>query len=158
MRIAGLDVGSRTIGVALSDPLGYTAQPDHVIRRQGTRADVTRLVAWCREREVEELVVGLPLELDGQEAQRARRVRVLVDALTEAFDGPVHLWDERFSTAEAQRAMLEGDASRKKRKQSIDMVAAALILDGFLTHRRREATEGASARESAADESHDQEE
>lgn len=143
VRIAALDVGSRTIGVALSDPLGLTAQPDHVIARKGTRQDVAALLAWCREREVEELVVGLPLELDGREAHRARRVRILHEALCAAFDGPVHLWDERLTTAAAERALLEADLSRKRRKQSIDKVAAALILQGFLDHRAREVAEAA---------------
>lgn len=139
MRIAALDVGSRRIGVALSDPLGYTAQPDHVMERKGTRADVATLLAFCAAREVTELVLGLPLELDGTEAQRARRVRVLFDALAAAFPGPVHFWDERLTTVAAERAMLEGDASRRRRRQSIDMVAAALILQAFLEHRRQEA-------------------
>jgi len=145
VRIAALDVGSRRIGVALSDPLGYTAQPDHVLDRQGTKADVARLLAFCAEREVEELVVGLPLELDGTEAQRARRVRVLYDALVAAFSGPVHLWDERLTTVAAERAMLEGDVSRSRRRQSIDMVAAALILQGFLDHRSQAAAREADA-------------
>ncbi|MDY0002752.1 MAG: Holliday junction resolvase RuvX [Polyangia bacterium] len=139
MRIAALDVGSRRIGIALSDPLGYTAQPDHVMERRGTRADVASLLAFCAERGVTELVLGLPLELDGTEAQRARRVRVLFDALVSLFAGPVHLWDERLTTVAAERVMLEADLSRRRRKQSIDMVAAALILQGFLDHRRLQA-------------------
>lgn len=136
MRIAALDVGSRTIGVAVSDSLGITAQPSHVIRRRGTRADVADVVAWCSEHEVTTLVVGLPLELDGSEAHRARRVRVLVDALTEAYDGDVQMWDERLTTVAAERALLEADVSRRKRKLYVDKVAAALILQGYLDFRR----------------------
>jgi putative Holliday junction resolvase len=140
VRIAGLDVGSRTIGVALSDPLGLTAQPDHVWARQGTRADVAALLAFCGEREVTEIVVGLPLELDGQEGRRARIVRGFAAALAEAFGGPVHLWDERMSTVAAERTLLEADLSRRKRKRHVDKLAAALILQGYLDHRRQEAS------------------
>jgi putative pre-16S rRNA nuclease len=134
MRIAGLDVGSKTIGVALSDVLLLTAQPAFVLARRGTRADVAELMAWCIGKDVEELVVGLPLELDGREGHRVRRVRVLVVALEEAFDGPVHLWDERMSTRAAQSVLLEADVSRQKRKQHVDKIAAAIILQGYLDY------------------------
>ncbi len=141
VRIAALDVGSRTIGVAISDPLTITAQPSHVISREGTKKDVATLLAWCHKEQVTELVVGLPLELDGSEAHRARRVRVLYDALCEAFDGPVRLWDERMTTVAAERVLLEADVSRRKRKQHVDKLAATLILQGFLDHRGAAASE-----------------
>jgi len=136
MRIAGLDVGSKTIGVALSDTLHITAQPEFVLARRGTKADVAQLVAWCTKQDVSELVVGLPLELDGREAHRARRVRVLVVALAKAFDGPVHMWDERMSTRAAEQVLLEADLSRQKRKQHVDKVAASFILQGYLDWRK----------------------
>jgi putative Holliday junction resolvase len=132
MRIAGLDVGSKTIGLALSDELLITAQPAIVLARRGTGADVEQLVAWSAEHGVAELVVGLPLELSGREGHRARRVMVLVEALTDAFDGPVHLWDERMSTRAAERVLLEADLSRRKRKQHVDKIAASFILQGYL--------------------------
>lgn len=137
MRFAGLDVGSRTIGVAVSDVLGLTAQPGYVHARRGTRADVAAIVSFCREQGVEEIVVGLPLEMDGREAHRARRVRVFVDGLSAEFDGAVHLWDERLTTVAAERTLLEADMSRRKRKQHVDKLAAALILQGFLDYRQR---------------------
>ena len=140
MRIAGLDVGSKTIGVALSDELLITAQPSHVLARQGTGPDVEVLLAWCAEREVTEVVVGLPLELNGRQGHRAKRVQVLVSALAARFEGPVHLWDERFSTAGAQRVLLEADMSRRKRKQTVDKLAAAIILQGYLDWRQRDST------------------
>ncbi len=136
MRIAGLDVGSKTIGVALSDDLLFTAQPVYVLKRRGTKADVAELMAWGAEHEVAEVVVGLPLELDGREGHRARRVRVLADALDQAFDGPIHMWDERMSTCAAEQVLLEADLSRKKRKQHVDKVAASFILQGYLDWRR----------------------
>ncbi len=135
MRIAGLDVGSKTIGVALSDTLLLTAQPSFVLARRGTRADVAKLMSWCAGESVQELVVGLPLELDGREGHRVRRVRVLVVALEKAFDGPVHLWDERMSTRAAESVLLEADLSRRKRKLHVDKIAAAIILQGYLDYR-----------------------
>lgn len=136
MRIAGLDVGSKTIGVALSDDLLLTAQPVYVLSRRGTKADVAELMTWSAAHEVDELVVGLPLELDGREGHRVRRVRVLVDALREAFAGPVRLWDERMSTRAAEQVLLEADLSRRKRKQHVDKIAASFILQGYLDWRR----------------------
>ncbi|MFH2005129.1 MAG: Holliday junction resolvase RuvX [bacterium] len=135
MRIAGLDVGSKTIGVALSDELLLTAQPAFVLARRGTTRDVERILDWCEEQEVAELVVGQPLELDGRIGHRARRVQVLVDALQGRFSGAVHVWDERMSTREAQRVLLEADLSRRKRKLTVDKVAAAIILQGYLDWR-----------------------
>ena len=132
VRIAGLDVGSKTIGVALSDELLLTAQPAFVLSRRGTKRDVEQLVDWCTEQDVRELVVGLPLELDGRQGHRARRVQVFVDALRERFVGAVHHWDERMSTREAERVLLEADLSRRKRKLAVDKVAAAIILQGYL--------------------------
>ena len=136
MRIAGLDVGSKTIGVAVSDTLYLTAQPEFVLARRGTKADVAQLMVWCAEHEVSEIVVGLPLELDGREGHRVRRVRVLVDALQKAFDGPVHMWDERMSTRAAEQVLLEADLSRRKRKQHVDKIAASIILQGYLDWRQ----------------------
>ncbi len=135
MRIAGLDVGSKTIGVALSDTSHVVAQPAFVLARRGTRADVAQLLAWGAQQEVGELVVGLPLELDGREGHRVRRVRVLVKALEKKFDGPVHMWDERMSTRAAEYVLLEADVSRKKRKLHVDKIAAAIILQGYLDWR-----------------------
>jgi putative holliday junction resolvase len=139
MRALALDVGTRTIGLALSDPDGILASAWETLPRRGEAADVTALVARIEARQVSRVVVGLPLELDGREGHRARRVLRLAEALRErlgAREGvaPVEVltWDERFSTAAAERALLEADVSRQRRKQHIDAVAAQVILQGWL--------------------------
>jgi len=140
MRALGLDVGMKTIGVAVSDELGLAAHPVLTIARQGTVRDVARLVTMAAEREVRAVVVGLPLELSGEEGRRVRRVRVLIDALRQALpaDIPIHEWDERFSTAAVERMLIAADVSRARRKQVIDKQAAAYILQGWLdAHRPR---------------------
>ncbi|HVV81624.1 MAG TPA: Holliday junction resolvase RuvX [Kofleriaceae bacterium] len=138
MRALGLDVGMKTIGVAISDELGLAAHPLSVIARAGTAPDVAAVAAICREREVGALVVGMPYELSGAVGPRARRVQVFVDALRAALPGlECHLEDERFTTAAAERVLLAADVSRARRKQVIDKQAAAVILQGWLDARRR---------------------
>jgi putative Holliday junction resolvase len=138
VRVLGLDVGSKTIGVALSDELGLVAHPVTTLSRRGTEADVAALTAIVAEREVEEVVVGWPLELDGRVGLRARRVDVLVQALRAALARgvPVHLWDERFSTVAVERVLIDANLSRRRRKQVVDQQAAAYILQGWLDARR----------------------
>jgi len=140
MRVLGLDVGTKTIGVALSDALGIAANPLLTIERVGTMGDVQRVAALVAEHSVKAIVVGLPFELSGRVGPRARRVRILIDALRRGVSGTceVHEWDERFSTAAAERVLLEADLSRKKRKQVIDKQAAAYILQGWLDARSSE--------------------
>lgn len=141
MRALGLDVGSKTIGLALSDELGLAAHPLSVLTRAGTGADVAAVRAVCAERAVEVLVVGMPYELSGAIGLRARRVQVFVDALKAALPAlECHLQDERFTTAAAERVLLAGDVSRARRKQVIDKQAAALILQGWLDARRARST------------------
>lgn len=138
MRALGLDVGSKTIGVAVSDELGFAAHPETVIARAGTRADVVTLVALAAKHEVSAVVIGIPYELSGREGPRAKRVRVLLDALRAALPPAIaiHEEDERFSTVTAERVLLEADLSRARRKQVIDKQAAAVILQGWLDRRR----------------------
>jgi putative Holliday junction resolvase len=138
MRALGLDVGQKTIGVAISDEAGIAAHPLDVLARHGTAADVAAIGALVRDRGVTAIVVGIPYELSGREGHRARRVRVLYDALRVALPPEVelHEQDERFTTAEASRVLLEADLSRARRKQVIDQQAAALILQGWLDRRR----------------------
>ncbi|HWN71966.1 MAG TPA: Holliday junction resolvase RuvX [Haliangium sp.] len=138
MRALGLDVGMKTIGVAVSDELGLAAHPVTTIARQGTARDVARVVALAAEREARAVVVGLPLELSGEEGRRARRVRVLIDALRQVLppDVAIHEWDERFSTAAVERMLIAADVSRQRRKQVIDKQAAAYILQGWLDANR----------------------
>ena len=139
VRALGLDVGSKTIGVAISDELGIAAHPRTTLPRAGTDADVASLLALIAELGASAVVVGIPFELSGREGPRAKRVRVLVDALRAALPTEVELhdWDERFSTAEAERVLLEADLSRARRKEVVDQAAAAVILQGWLDARRR---------------------
>ena len=133
-RVIALDVGTKTIGVAISDPLRITANPVCTVARKGVVKDVKQLVEICLELQVEALVVGLPLELDGSEARSARLARQIGDALGEALSIEPLYVDERYSSVEAERALIEADLSRKKRKTVIDQAAAVLILRSFLDH------------------------
>jgi putative holliday junction resolvase len=134
IRILGLDVGTVRIGVALSDPLGMTAQPLAVIerKRENPYTAVQKLV---EEHEVQRVVVGQPLQLDGKEGQAAQAVSAFVEQLRKHVTVPIELWDERMTTAAAQRMMIGGGARRDERKQNIDKVAAALILQSYLDAR-----------------------
>lgn len=138
MRALGLDVGSKTIGVAVSDELGMLAHPRVTLARKGTRADVLAVAALVEGEKAERVVVGLPLSLEGEVGHRARRVMVFVDALRAHLGEavPVDAWDERFSTVAAERSLLEQDLSRARRKAVIDQAAAAFILQGWLDAQR----------------------
>ncbi|TPV94997.1 MAG: Holliday junction resolvase RuvX [Myxococcales bacterium FL481] len=132
MRALALDVGSKTIGLALSDAESRFASALEVLSRQGQAADARAVAALVARHDVDRIVVGLPLELDGRRGHRVRRVERFVDALVTVVDVPVVWWDERFSTAAAERTLLEADVSRAKRKQRIDALAAQFILQGWL--------------------------
>lgn len=135
MRALGLDVGSKTIGVAMTDEAEIAAHPVKVIARAGIAKDTAAIRELVTKYAVTDIVVGLPLELSGRVGLRARRVQELTKAL--ASIGPeIHEQDERFSTAEAQRVLIEADVKRDKRKGVIDQQAAALILQGWLDARR----------------------
>lgn len=142
MRALALDVGSKTIGIAVSDSGGSMAYAREVLRRKGQVLDAAAVCDRARELEAEVIVIGLPLELDGSTGHRARLVKrfvkVLEATLAERELGlRVELWDERFSTAAAERTLLEADMSRAKRKQNIDAVAAQFILQGWLDGQAR---------------------
>ncbi len=132
----GLDVGSKTIGVAVSDELGLLAHPRQTLARRGTAADVEAIAAIAAAEGAGTIVVGLPLTLDGEVGHRARRVMVLVDALRARLAIPVETWDERFSTAGAERSLRELDVRGARRRAVIDQEAAAYILQGWLDSRR----------------------
>lgn len=134
MRIMGLDYGDKTIGVAVSDEFGWTAQGIEVIRRRSGDDDFERLRALIGEYGIEELVVGLPKNMNGTIGPRGELCKEFAEQLTAAFSLPVHLWDERLTTVSAQRTLIEADVSRKKRKQVIDKLAACLILQGYLEY------------------------
>lgn len=141
MRALGLDVGSKTIGLALSDDGGLIASAWDVLRRQGHASDADRIASIVAAEHVAFVVVGLPLELDGRTGRRARAVHKFIEVLEPMLRERVPActvltWDERFSTAAAERTLIEGDVSRAKRKQKIDAMAAQFILQGWLDARR----------------------
>lgn len=128
----------KTIGLAISDELGFAAHPVSTLQRKGTVPDVEALAKLVAEREIGTVVVGLPLELSGAVGLRAKRVRVLTAALAARLGSgiPVEEWDERFSTVAVERVLLQADLSRKRRKEVIDKQAAAYILQGWLDAKR----------------------
>lgn len=132
MRILALDVGNKTIGVAVSDAMGWTAQGLETIRRKAITHDLERLQTLIKEYEVEEIVVGLPKNMNGTIGPQAESVQEFVEQLKGVVEQPVIFWDERLSTMEAQRALIDADVSRKKRKEVIDKMAAVVILKGYL--------------------------
>lgn len=132
MRLMGLDVGSKTIGVALSDPMGWTAQGLEVIRRAGIRQDLGRLKEIITEFEVEKAVVGIPKNMNGTLGPQAETVLEFIDLFKESAGINVDTWDERLSTVAAQRMLIDADVSRAKRKKVIDKMAAVMILQGYL--------------------------
>jgi putative Holliday junction resolvase len=132
-RSMALDVGRKTIGVAVSDPLGIFAQPVETIARQGTAKDLARVGVLVAEREVDTIVVGLPFKTDGTEGDSAKLARGVAERIPEIIEGVrVVLQDERFTTKQAERVLIAGGVRRKKRKQVIDQMAAVLILQGYL--------------------------
>jgi len=137
MRILGLDVGSKTIGVAVSDELNLIAQGVTTLKRKGLRLDIKDLLRMIEEFKVEKVVVGLPKNMNGSLGPSAKMVLSLVAELKKFVDLPIITWDERLSTVAAQKALLEADVSRKKRKLVIDKVAALLILQGYLDSQTR---------------------
>lgn len=141
-RILGLDVGDKTIGVAVSDGLGLTAQSVITIRRQNINKDIAELKELIDEYEAVEVVVGLPKNMDGSLGPQSEKVLAFVEKLKRAFPLPVELYDERLSTAQALKALIAADLSRAKRKKIIDKMAAQVILQGYLDRKRaRPATE-----------------
>lgn len=136
-RIMGLDVGARTVGVAVSDPLALTAQPLEVIRYSRWSEVEERLAALIAAYGVSLLVVGMPRRTDGRMGPEAERVRRLAAQLGRRLGIPYELWDERLTTVAAERALLEADVSRRRRRQVIDQTAAAIMLQSYLDARRR---------------------
>jgi putative holliday junction resolvase len=132
MRWMGLDYGDKTIGVALSDELGFTAQGLETIRRRTPEHDAARLEEIIKTYDVTEIVVGLPKNMNNSIGPRGEICIAFSQDLQQRLDIPVHLWDERLTTVSATRMLLEADVSRKKRKQVIDKMAAALILQGYM--------------------------
>jgi len=132
MRTMGLDVGTHTIGVAISDELGITAQGLKTLKRRSMEDDFKELTTIIGQYEIERIVVGLPKNMDGTLGKQAEFVLKWIEVLTNKIQVPVVTWDERLSTVGASKVLLEADLSRRKRKKVIDKLAAVLILQGFL--------------------------
>ncbi len=137
MRTMGLDIGSHTIGVAVSDELGITAQGLKTLKRKSMEEDLKEIEMIVRQFEIGEIVVGLPKNMDGTIGKQAEIVLNWVKILMDRVNIPVVSWDERLSTVGASKVLLEADLSRKKRKKVIDKLAAVLILQGYLDQSRK---------------------
>lgn len=131
-RVIALDVGSRRIGVAVTDPLGITAQGLDTIQRQNKRRDYEALRQVIEKYDVREIVVGLPLRLSGAEGTQSDKMRLFAADLQAHFGVTVHLWDERWTSTQANRLLRETDLSIKKRGQAVDRMAAILILQSWM--------------------------
>ncbi len=138
MRIMGLDFGEKTIGVALSDSLKITAQGLKVIRRQTLEQDLKELDKIVEDYSVKEVVVGLPRMMNGTIGPMGEKALEFASILRERWEFPVKTWDERLSTMQAEKVLLEADLTRKKRKGLIDKTAAVLILQSYLGARKEE--------------------
>lgn len=142
MRIMGLDYGSKTVGVAISDELLITAQGKEIIRREQEnklRRTCARIEELIEEYEVTQIVLGLPKNMNDTEGERAQKTHEFEEMLIRRTGLPVTLWDERLTTVAADKAMMEAGIRREKRRDYVDMIAAALILQGYLDSRRQRA-------------------
>jgi putative Holliday junction resolvase len=137
-RLLGLDFGTKTIGLAVSDPLGITAQGLPTLRRKNKRSDLDALAHVIAEYSVSEIVIGLPLRMSGVEGIMAEKVHEFVTVLRKRFELPVHLWDERLTSAEANRVLRSSEMSIKRRGEVVDRLAAVLILQSFMEARRHQ--------------------
>lgn len=138
-RILALDLGSKNIGLAVTDPLGLTAQPLPTLKRTNRRADLARLCELTEALQVERVVVGHPLHLKGYAGARAQEAERFAEWLRRELALPVELFDERLTSWEAENLLRQAGASRNQRKQARDQVAATLILESYLAHRARAA-------------------
>ncbi|HXP16613.1 MAG TPA: Holliday junction resolvase RuvX [Terriglobales bacterium] len=134
-RILGMDVGSKRIGLAVSDPLGITAQGLETLQRQNKRLDFERLERVIREYHVAGIVIGLPLRMSGAEGTQSEKMQDFGEEIRRRFRLPVHLWDERLSSAQANRLLRETEMSIKRRGEVVDQMAAVLILQSWMDAR-----------------------
>lgn len=134
-RILAIDYGSRRMGLAVSDALGITAQGLDTLERKNRRSDFARLERTIREYHIREIVLGNPLRMSGEEGAQSRKVADFAEELRRRFELPVHLWDERLTSSEANRLLRDAEVSLQKRTQAVDRMAATLILQSFLQAR-----------------------
>ena len=131
-KLMGLDVGDKTIGIALSDELGVTAQPYQTLARKRDAEALRTIRRIVDDRGISAVIVGLPKNMDGSVGRQARKVMAFTERIEAMLDVPVVHWDERLTTVAAERVLIQGDVSRAKRKQHVDKLAAAVILQGYL--------------------------
>lgn len=136
MALLALDVGTKRIGVAVADPSGTFALPVTVIDRTNLKDDLDRIVELSREYNVQEMIVGDPVTLNGTRGPAAEKIDRFVEQLARVFKGAIHRVDERMTTAQATKTLISADVSRAKRKTVVDKMAAALILETYLARRR----------------------
>lgn len=136
MRLIGLDVGDRTIGVAVSDPLGLTAQGITTIRRKSIQYDLSELKKIMEDYPPTKIVCGLPKNMNGTVGEQGEKALEFAELIKEEFEVEVEMWDERLTSKAAHRVMIEADLSRKKRKGLVDKIAATYILQGYLDRYR----------------------
>jgi putative Holliday junction resolvase len=137
VRTMGLDIGTHTIGVAISDELGIAAHGLKTIRRKSMEEDLKEIATIIHQFEIDKIVVGLPKNMDGTMGRQAEIILQCIKVLRDKIHVPVETWDERLSTVGASKVLLEADVSRRKRKEVIDKLAAVLILQGYLDKSRR---------------------
>lgn len=130
--LIGLDLGDKTIGVAVSDSFQSVATPLETVKRKKFGLDAARLLELINERQIKGVILGLPRNMDGSEGPRCQSTRAFARNFDRLWDGPIGFWDERLSTVAAERALLEADTTRKRRAEVIDHVAASYILQGVL--------------------------
>ena len=135
-RIMGLDIGDKTIGVAVSDLMGLTAQGVTTIKRVGKKKDIEEIKKIIAERQVNKIVSGLPKNMNGTVGTQGEKVQKFCELLKEETNLPIEFWDERLSTVAAERSLIEGNVRRENRKKVIDMLAAVIILQGYLDLQR----------------------
>jgi putative Holliday junction resolvase len=138
MRIMGLDIGSHTIGVAITDELRITAQGLKTIRRKSKEEDFEEIIRIIDQFNIGKIVVGLPKNMNGTLGKQAEMVLQWIKTIRKKVELPIVTWDERFSTVEASRVLLEADLSRRKRKKAIDKLAAVIILQGYIEKDRNQ--------------------
>ena len=135
-RIMGLDIGDKTIGVAVSDLMGLTAQGVTTIKRVGKKKDIEAIKQIIAEKQVNKIVSGLPKNMNGTIGTQGEKVQKFCELLKEETNLPIEFWDERLSTVAAERSLIEGNVRRENRKKVIDMLAAVIILQGYLDLKR----------------------
>lgn len=135
-RIMGLDIGDKTIGVAVSDLMGFTAQGVKTIKRVGKKKDIEELKAIIKERQANKIVSGLPKNMNGTLGPQGEKVIKFCELLEQETGIKIEYWDERLSTVAAERTLIQGNVRRENRKSVIDMVAATIILQGYLDRQR----------------------